>query len=199
MLSAGSKLTVNLIGGDSEEYQLIDISKLIILDNTVKVQSVEINTESQEIEIGDTYQINYSITPNNASNQSVTWSSSNNNVATVDGNGLVTAVAEGEAIITVETEDANYTDTIKIIVSPTSSVKDYKIDVQLYPNPVQNSLHIDIKNISNYEVIISDVSGNILYSQFDKNEIDFSSFSAGNYFLTLIINNQYYNYKLIKN
>lgn len=43
------------------------------------------------------------------------------------------------------------------------------------------------------------MSGNILLSQFDQNQIDVSQFASGNYFLTLVINNQYYNYKIIKN
>jgi hypothetical protein len=72
-------------------------------------------------------------------------------------------------------------------------------DIKIYPNPVQNVLQLDMGDINRYEIIVSDMSGNILLSQFDQNQIDVSQFASGNYFLTLVINNQYYNYKIIKN
>ena len=136
--------------------------------------------------------------PENATNKSVTWSSSNNNVATVDNNGLVTAISEGSATIEVETEDGKLKDIVEVIVSPTTSVETANINIKIYPNPIENRLVIETGDILKYEVVLSDISGNILYSEFDKNEIDFSIFSSGNYFLTLIANNKYYNFKLIK-
>ncbi|MER3329535.1 MAG: T9SS type A sorting domain-containing protein, partial [Candidatus Kapaibacterium sp.] len=69
----------------------------------------------------------------------------------------------------------------------------------IYPNPIQNTLFIDMGSITQYEVVISDISGNVLFSQYDQNQIDFRNFATGSYFLTLIVNNKYYNFNLIKN
>jgi predicted RNA-binding protein with EMAP domain len=76
-------------------------------------------------------------------------------------------------------------------------VKDEQFAV--YPNPIQNILYIETGDITNYEIVITDIAGNVMHSQFDKQQVDFSNFAAGNYFLTLITNNNYYNFKLIKN
>jgi len=196
---AQSSMTINHSGNVADVYLLNDINEIKVVSNNISVQSVSIDTDSEEIKVGDTYQINYSILPESATNKNVTWSSSNNNVATVDGNGLVTAIAEGTAAISIETEDGNFEDEMNIIVSPITSVEITDLEVKLYPNPIQNVLHIETGNITNYEIVITDIAGNVLHSQFDSNQIDFSNFAVGNYFLTLITNNNYYNFKLIKN
>lgn len=197
-LTAQSKLNVNLIGGSSDSYLLNDIDKIVIIKNTVSVESITIEVSNIELKKNENYQLNYNIVPENATNKSVTWSSSNNNVATVDNNGLVTAISEGSATIEVETEDGKLKDIVEVIVSPTTSVETANINIKIYPNPIENRLVIETGDILKYEVVLSDISGNILYSEFDKNEIDFSIFSSGNYFLTLIANNKYYKFKLIK-
>jgi transglutaminase/protease-like cytokinesis protein 3 len=197
--AAESKLTVNLNGGEADEYLLEDIREVMIIDNTVSVQGVSIESNSKELKVDETYQIMFSITPDNATNKNVTWSSSDNNIATVDGNGLVTAIAEGTALISIETEDGKLTDEMNIVVSPVTSVEITDLGVKIYPNPIQNVLYIETGDIANYEIVITDVSGNILHSQFDNHQVDFSNFATGNYFLTLIANNKYYNFKLIKN
>lgn len=196
---AQSSMTINHSGNVADVYLLNDINEIKVVSNNISVQSVSIDTDSEEIKVGDTYQINYSILPESATNKNVTWSSSNNNVATVDGNGLVTAIAEGTAAISIETEDGNFEDEMNIIVSPITSVEITDLEVKLYPNPIQNVLHIETGNITNYEIVITDIAGNVLHSQFDSKQIDFSNFAVGNYFLTLITNNNYYNFKLIKN
>ena len=74
----------------------------------IKVESVALNLQSEELEVGETVTLTSTITPNDAINQNVTWSSDNTDVATVN-NGVVTAVGEGTANITVTTQDGNKT------------------------------------------------------------------------------------------
>jgi hypothetical protein len=90
---------------------------------TVDVTGVKIIPEGdQELEVGETVQLNAEVEPENATNKDVTWSTSNENVATVSESGLVTAVSEGEATITVTTIDGGYTDSIKVNVLPAVDV-----------------------------------------------------------------------------
>ena len=199
LLTAQSQLIVNLNGSDSDSYIINDVSHIKIVSNVVNVVSVEIDNDKVEMKAGETYQVGYSITPENATNNSVTWSSSMNSIATVDANGLVTAVSDGTTIISVETEDGGFKDELSVVVSPTTSVEIYEKDIKIYPNPIQSTLFIELGDITKYEVIISDINGNVMHSQYDENEIDLRNYPAGNYFLTLIINNKYYNFKLIKN
>ena len=55
----------------------------------------------------NTYQLDYKVTPSNATNQKVKWSSSNKKVITVDANGTVTMVGTGKAKVTVKTTDGS--------------------------------------------------------------------------------------------
>lgn len=93
---------------------------------TIRVQSLgitgfSISPESTLLPVGDSFQISWSFTPSNASNQSITWTSSNNNIARVN-NGLVTGVADGQVTITAVSNDSGLRDTTSVrVVSATST------------------------------------------------------------------------------
>ena len=81
----------------------------------INVENVTLNSQNEELKIGDTVTLVATITPSNATNKNVTWSSDNTNVATVN-NGVVTAVGEESANIKVTTVDGNKTAVCKITV-----------------------------------------------------------------------------------
>ena len=83
----------------------------------INVENVTLNSQNEELKIGDTVTLVATITPSNATNKNVTWSSDNTNVATVN-NGVVRAVGEGKANITVTTVDGNKTAVCEITVLP---------------------------------------------------------------------------------
>ena len=83
----------------------------------INVENVTLNSQNEELKIGDTVTLVATITPSNATNKNVTWSSDNTNVATAN-NGVVRAVGEGKANITVTTVDGNKTAVCKITVLP---------------------------------------------------------------------------------
>lgn len=66
----------------------------------VLVTDVSINQASAEIIIGETLQLNATVTPSNASQIEVNWASSAPSVAKVSNQGLVTALSEGTTVIT---------------------------------------------------------------------------------------------------
>ena len=70
-----------------------------------RVKDINITDYSIEISEGETYQLEYTITPIYATNQEVTWSSSDETIATVNQRGFVTGVSSGEAEITVTSKD----------------------------------------------------------------------------------------------
>ena len=82
----------------------------------VSVEAVSIQSGPADLEVGDTYQLVATITPEDATNQEVTWTSDADAVASVDADGLVTAHAAGAATITVTTNDGARTDTVAISV-----------------------------------------------------------------------------------
>ena len=85
----------------------------------IAVSKVSLNAENKSLNIGQSFTLNATILPSNASNKNVTWKSNNTGVATVD-NGVVTAVSAGEATITVTTEDGGLTASCVVTVNAQS-------------------------------------------------------------------------------
>ena len=83
----------------------------------VSVQSITLNKNLLELNIGASETLAASVLPSNATNQAVTWTSSNNAVAAVNSGGVVTAVSTGTAVITAETADGGLSATCAVIVS----------------------------------------------------------------------------------
>ena len=106
---------------DDGEYQ----ASVTITVSPVKVQGIEIITDKKlNYYAGETLQLEYRITPYDATNKNVIWSSSAPSVATVDANGLVTfhdKIGGHHALITVETEDGNFSDKINLYCAPSNN------------------------------------------------------------------------------
>ncbi len=71
-----------------------------------KVQAIQLEDENMTLQVGLKNYINYSVVPENATNE-VIFTSSNEDVATVNRYGLVQAKALGDAIITLKTVDGS--------------------------------------------------------------------------------------------
>ena len=71
----------------------------------INVESVTLNTEQEELKIGEKLTLVATVNPVDATNKNVNWSTENADIANVDDNGVVTAIAEGTTKITVTTED----------------------------------------------------------------------------------------------
>jgi hypothetical protein len=89
--------------------------------STIAVTGVSLDQTSLSLDVGQTAQLNETVSPSDATNQNVSWSSSNTSVATVSTGGLVEALAEGIATITVTTDDGGYTDDCNVTVNTGSS------------------------------------------------------------------------------
>lgn len=90
-------------------------------DSTILVTGVQLSKNEITLKEGDTETLEYTITPENATNKNVSWSSSDETVATVR-NGMITAIKEGETTITVTTEDGNKTATCTVTVEKTQDI-----------------------------------------------------------------------------
>ncbi len=112
---------------NSETYTLVGGGYLLpegSTATTVSVTGVSLSDTLADLDVDGTYQLEATITPEDATNQNVSWSSSDESVASVDEDGLVTAVAEGSATITVTTEDGSYTASCSITVTDDSGDSD---------------------------------------------------------------------------
>lgn len=99
----------------------------------IAVTSVSLSHPTAEMIIGETLQLQVSISPSNATDKTVIWASSKQSVATVSNTGLVSAIAEGTSAITVSAggKSATCTVTVSKKVIEVSSVKLNKESLEL--------------------------------------------------------------------
>lgn len=94
-----SEVYITVVDGTEDTPDVIDDGK------TVHAESITLNQESINLEIGETYLLMAEILPENTTNKSVSWLSSDEEIVTIDEDGYVTAVGEGEATITAFAEN----------------------------------------------------------------------------------------------
>lgn len=83
----------------------------------VSVTGVSLNvSEVTMTAVGDSYQLQASISPADATNKNVIWKSSNPEVCNVSSNGTVIALSYGSSTVSVTTEDGNFIATCSISV-----------------------------------------------------------------------------------
>lgn len=87
----------------------------LTVKNPVKLKKLKIRGNKQ-VQVGNSLQLNLSLTPRNATNPDINWKSSNTSVAAVDDNGLVTANRAGKVTITAREKNSKKKATIKIKV-----------------------------------------------------------------------------------
>jgi len=91
-------------------------SSFIIVKVNIPTTGVTVTPTNQTINVGNTFTITPTVTPDNATDKSVIWTSSDDTIATVDDNGTVTALMEGTATITATTNDGGFTASCVITV-----------------------------------------------------------------------------------
>lgn len=93
------------------------VCKIIV--KAIDVEGITLNVTEKVIEVGETFTIVATITPEDATYKDLAWSSSNTNIAAVDTDGKVTAVKEGECLIYAETSNGKRAE-CKVVVKPVS-------------------------------------------------------------------------------
>ncbi len=78
---------------------LTAICTVTVLPRIIDVTGITLNPTTLELEEGETFTLEATITPENATDKTITWRSSDRAIATVDENGVVTAVSAGVATI----------------------------------------------------------------------------------------------------
>lgn len=87
----------------------------------IPVTGITMNSGSETMNVGDWFELTYTIHPTNADNTEVEWQSTDTSVVIVDSSGIVRAIGEGTAIITATTVDGGYSAVCSIVVeNPTS-------------------------------------------------------------------------------
>ena len=97
-----------------------------VFDDRIRIESISLNKTSVSLFVGNSEQLEVTLTPADAANKNLIWLSSDTSVAKVDSNGVVSAVAAGTATIIVQTVDrglnASCSVTVQSIVDISASV-----------------------------------------------------------------------------
>ena len=129
---------------DSEYDENINIdwskSKIsdVIESNYIPVTSISLSNNNLDLNVSDTFNLNFTISPSDATIKDVIWKSNDSSIAFVNQDGLVTAISKGSTLITVTSEDGSYVSSVKV------SVKD--IDLPVTFKISSDSLVVDEDN-----------------------------------------------------
>ena len=108
---------IKAISEDNAEAK--DSCKIII---NQQVTGILLGQDSYQLNgIGESFKLNVSVLPSDATNTNVKWTSSNESVCVVS-NGTVVAVGEGVCVIIATTEDGGYIATCTVTVTIASSI-----------------------------------------------------------------------------
>lgn len=99
-----------------------DECKVFVNKEVIHVENVILNETSLELFEGETFQLTFTVEPENAMYENVVWSSTDEAKATVDENGLVTAVSAGAVGIKVAVDDVEAT-CILLVKEPVAHVE----------------------------------------------------------------------------
>ena len=124
-----------------------------------------LDTESYQITREDeVLSLLATVYPEHATFSGLRWTSSNEMVATVSETGIVHSNKEGEADITVSLNDGALTATCHVSVHYVDAVEEHEADqVSIYPNPVDDMLHID-GVITGTSITLYDMTGRFVLS-----------------------------------
>lgn len=105
-------ITAKTSEGSKKATCKVNISKSVI-----KPTSVKLNTSKLTLEQDQTYKLEATISPTDATNKAVGWSTSNSSVAAVSSEGKLSARAPGTAQISVKTKDGELTAICSVTVT----------------------------------------------------------------------------------
>ena len=95
-----------------------DVTLYAKWEEEVPVQSISITNKITELDRHQTYQLEWSLTPDNAAIKSVEFSSSDVSIATISDTGLITALENGYVTFTIKSlSPSKVTDSLTIYIS----------------------------------------------------------------------------------
>ena len=184
---------------------IFDADCVFPICNLILVSSIEVIGEGNVSAItqnAGTLKMLATVLPVDAYNKNVTWSVDNNTIAEISSEGILTAKANGVVIVKASAKDASGefgTKSISISGQSTGLNSVQKTSISLFPNPIINTLTIQA-GIDINEFKLYSIHGKLIESgSLESNQKDLSHLQSGVYVLDLKINNDWIQYKIIKN
>ncbi|MFR6099582.1 MAG: Ig domain-containing protein, partial [Longibaculum sp.] len=97
----------------------------------IPMESIQLDKESIELTVGDSYQSHVTILPENTTDsKKLTWLSSDEEIATVDSKGNIKALKKGNVVITVSAKNGEIVATLNVKVVNKKGKPSYIVDDQ---------------------------------------------------------------------
>ena len=201
-------ITVDDVAYSTANWTNIDSQTSFSLNcGVVLVSSINVQGQAGATTIttqGGTLQMEAIVLPANATDLTYTWSVVNGTgSATISAGGLLTALTDGTVTVTATANDASGTTGTATITISNQSLGVNEVTLQkvnIYPNPVQNQLFIELDDHEVTDITINDYAGRIVktITKNDTKSINVSDLTKGIYFLKIATKNGVLTNRFIK-
>ena len=128
-----------------------------VSDDNISVVSINVNNKDIGLAKGSTERINYTVTPNNATDLKLSFQSSDSSVAIVDASGVVEGVSAGVAEIKVVSKTTGAYDTVNVTVyekNTSTMVEGASVLTKNFPNKISfEKTSIFLSSGSTYQLV----------------------------------------------
>jgi len=193
-----------IIQAVADDYMGAIGKKTVKLQNQefISVASIEVIGETTISVNGGTLQVSATVLPVNADARDVEWSIANETgSATISETGLIQAITNGTVTVTASAFDGSgVSDALQITISNQTGIASKEVQkLQLYPNPVQNELHINnFDNTATVEIFNS-LGKVVMTARLAQNQnLDVQNLNSGMYIIRAISDDVVYQATFIK-
>lgn len=181
-------LTIKSFAYDNEAGKAIAAG-----DTGTIITALNLSTTADTVRVNNTLQMQVSTTPASNKNTSIHWAVNDTTIATVSISGLLTGKSQGSVTVTIIDScsglSKDTTISVKAIPANIITTKTNNNMIEVYPNPVQSILTIDINEHQDYDCVeLYSMVGQLVSSyKVDKkvNNIDMNGLHAGHYFVMI--------------
>ncbi len=203
--NAASKWIVGDVNCTDSSTTIFDSDCIFPICEGAKVSSIVVSGQNNDSTItlnNGTLQMLANVLPADAENKDVTWSVNNPSLASISATGLLTALANGTVRVKATAKDGSGIEGSKnvVITGQSNGLEGVqKVNLKVYPNPVENYLSIN-SNMPIASYAIYSIQGKLLMEgQVIAQQVDMSNLQPGIYLIDLSVNSQWVRYKVVKN
>lgn len=155
-------------GATIERSTGLPIRLVKTVEGPILVSSIRLSSTYAKTDVGKTFALSASVSPDNAANKDIIWTSDNESVAIVDTNGKVTTISEGAAFITATAADGSGVTAICKVDVISGISKKYS-DIELRSQTPEGMYPPGLEPMSSYTINVTVEKGQVMYFDWDAN------------------------------